>query len=209
MMKRCLLFICVAFSLLLASASLHGGDPALAADSGRIWHVSEAGNDLTGDGTQESPLGMIQTAINAASHGDTVLVEKGTYVENINFLGKAILLASHFIFDGLESSIDSTVIDGGGSGTVVTFDSGEDSSSVLRGFTITGGYATYGAGILCIGSSPTITENFVVENQSSTGLGGPGVYCLNQSHVRIFRNVVARCIGPAAITTGRSTLVRP
>lgn len=203
-MKRCLLFTCVAFSLLLASASLHQGGPATAAGSGRIWHVSEAGNDLTGGGTQQSPLGMIQTAINAASHGDTVLVEKGTYVENINFLGKAILVASHFTFDGLESSIESTVIDGGGSGTVVTFDSGEDFNSVIQGFTITGGYAAYGGGILCVGSSPTIRENFVVENESFTTRGGPGIYCSNESHARIYRNLVARCTAPAAIVANGS-----
>ena len=36
----------------------------------------------------------IQTAINVASSGDTVLVAPGTYTENINFLGKAITVKS-------------------------------------------------------------------------------------------------------------------
>jgi hypothetical protein len=36
----------------------------------------------------------IQSAINAASNGDTVVVAPGTYTENINFLGKAITVES-------------------------------------------------------------------------------------------------------------------
>src|SRR5216117_3331126 len=35
----------------------------------------------------------IQAAINAAVNGDTVQVSPGTYIENINFLGKAITVA--------------------------------------------------------------------------------------------------------------------
>ncbi len=41
----------------------------------------------------------IQAGINAATDGDTVLVAPGTYYENINFMGKAITVASHFIMD--------------------------------------------------------------------------------------------------------------
>ena len=34
----------------------------------------------------------ILAAINASSNGDTILVEPGTYTENINFRGKNIVL---------------------------------------------------------------------------------------------------------------------
>ena len=55
---------------------------------------------------------IIQAAINAASDGDTVLVEEGSYVENINFRGKAIMVASQFLIDGDTSHISKTIIDG-------------------------------------------------------------------------------------------------
>ncbi len=41
----------------------------------------------------------IQSAITSSSNGDTVLVADGTYYENINFLGKRIIVASHFLID--------------------------------------------------------------------------------------------------------------
>jgi hypothetical protein len=77
----------------------------------------------------------IQAGIKAAGNGDTVLVSPGTYVENINFLGKTITV---------ESSMGPkvTIIDGGGLSSVVTFSSRETLSSVLRGFTVRDGGAT-------------------------------------------------------------------
>jgi parallel beta-helix repeat protein len=166
---------------------------------GPVWHVSNSGNDLVGNGTQEFPFGTIQKGIESASAGDTVLAEKGVYVEKIDFLGKPILVTSHFILDDLESTIDSTTIHGDSRGSVVTFESGEDSNSVISGFTLTGGYARYGGGIYCLGSSPTIAINFIVGNACSESNGGPGIYCGSQSHAKISRNVVANCSGPAAI----------
>ncbi len=166
---------------------------------GPLWHVSNAGSDLAGNGTEEFPFGSIQKGIESASTGDTVLAEKGLYVENIDFLGKPILVASQFIFDGLESTVDSTIIHGNGQGSVVTFDSGEDSNSVISGFTLTGGYARYGGGIYCFTSSPTIATNLIVGNACGENNGGSGIYCGYQSHAKISRNVVAHCSGPAAI----------
>jgi hypothetical protein len=163
---------------------------------GPVWHVSTSGHDIVGDGSEERPFRTIGRTIQAADDGDTVLVERGTYEENINFSGKSILVASHYIFDGLESTIESTIIDGNGTGSVVTFESGEDSNSVIRGFTISGGYAYYGGGIYCHASSPTIVENFVVENEG--GPGGSGIFCYRSS-AWIHRNLIANNSGPAAI----------
>ena len=86
----------------------------------------------------------IQAAIDASFDGDVVLVAEDTYYENINFLGKAIIVASNFILDGDTSHISRTIIDGSqatypDTASVVSFKSGEDTTSVITGFTITGG----------------------------------------------------------------------
>ena len=83
----------------------------------------------------------IQAGIDASSDADTVLVQPGTYYENINFNGKNIVLGSLFITTQDTSYISKTVIDGGKNGSVVTFESEEDSTAVLSGFTIQNGYA--------------------------------------------------------------------
>ncbi len=116
---------------------------------------------------------QIQPAINAAVDGDTILVSDGTYIENIDFLGKAITLKS-------ENGAANTIIDGNQNGSVVTFASGEDSNSVLEGFTITNGngtrvwwFITRGGGIYCVNSSPRITNSIISNN---TAWGGGGIY---------------------------------
>jgi hypothetical protein len=166
---------------------------------GSVWHVSTTGDDLFGSGSEEFPFRTIQKGIEIANYEDTVLVEQGEYVENINFLGKPIVVASHFIFDHMESTIESTVIDGNQSGSAVTFDSREDSNSVIRGFTLTNGYATYGGGIYCMSSSPAILNNFIVENECVPGKGGPAIYLGYGSDAKICRNLIAHCTGPAAV----------
>ena len=92
-------------------------------------------------------IATIQAGINQATDGDTVLVAEGIYYENINFNGKPIMLGSLFLMDEDTSHISKTIINGSkpsnpDSGTVVYIISGEDTNSVLCGFTITGGSGT-------------------------------------------------------------------
>jgi parallel beta-helix repeat protein len=119
----------------------------------------------------------IQAGVDAAQDGDTVLVAPGTYVENIDFLGKAITVQST---DGpTVTIIDGSQPGSGSYSSVVYFRSGEKTDSVLKGFMITGGtgeYVSYrrmfgksfaylfGGGIYCGGSSPTITGNIITFN---------------------------------------------
>ena len=82
----------------------------------------------------------IQTAIDASANGDIVLVAENTYFERINFEGKAITVASLFLIDGDTSHISNTIIDAQDTGAVVSFTSGEDTTSILCGFTVTRGH---------------------------------------------------------------------
>jgi hypothetical protein len=108
----------------------------------------------------------INAGIQAAPPGGTVTVAPGTYNGPIDFGGRAITLIS-------ATPLGATIVGTGGS--TVRFVSGETSSSVLEGFVVTGGNAPLGGGILCIGTSPTLRNNRIVNNSALGGLGG-GLY---------------------------------
>ena len=129
----------------------------------------------------------IQSAIDAAADGDTVLVKPGEYVitEPITFGGKAIAVrgeagAAETVMRMAEEPADPD------RASVVIFESGETQASVLEGFTLTGGEGTrdpseqgMGGGVYCDQSSPTLTHCTISGN--SAGSGGGGVYCVENS----------------------------
>ena len=134
----------------------------------------------------------IQAGINAASTGDTVLVAEGTWYENINYYGKAITVASNFIMDGDTNHINNTIINGSQPNnpdfaSVVSFTTGEDTTSIISGFTITGGTglldasipARIGGGIVCINAGAKIIHNKIIANEvdHQTASIGAGIAC--------------------------------
>ena len=159
-----------------------------------------------------SEYGSIQQAINSSADGDIVLVAPGTYLENINFKGKNIIITSQFILNNNLDFIYNTVIDGSNpahpdSASCVSFRSGEDSSAVIQGFTITGGAGTKwidpnnpgyiwrgGGGVFTFMSSPTITMNIIINNHVTNtsgvdGAQGGGTLSYN-GNPRILNNVI-------------------
>jgi len=134
----------------------------------------------------------IQAGIDAAQHGDMVLVANGTYTgsgnQNLDFKGKAITLTSE---NGAENCIIACEYSDDCRGFY--FHSGETSESVVSGFTIKEGklWGGYGAGIYCNSSSPTITNNIITCNRVNTGWeGGGGGICCNSSSPTITNNTI-------------------
>ena len=122
----------------------------------------------------------IQEGINASINGDTVLVQPATYIENINYNGKNIVVGSLFLTTQDTSYISQTIIDGDSCGSVVAFENGEDSTAILTGFTITNGDAGSGGGISCTNNSSPSLKNLTITGNSADY--GGGIYCYYNSN---------------------------
>jgi hypothetical protein len=111
----------------------------------------------------------IQEAIDDCNDRDVVKVCDGTYIENIDFLGKAITVRS------ADNDPSDTVINGNMDGPVVQFVDDERRSSVLKGFSIINGSGdlhlvamkkyNYGGGIYIWWASPTIDNCWIYDNE--------------------------------------------
>ena len=164
--------------------------------SGPVWHVSTTGSDSMGDGSEENPFGSIQIGLDSSNEGDTVLVESGTYIENIIWPEK----------NGIQligSGEENCVIDGDSTGRVITiYDSlnvNIDTTTHITGFTIQNGVSDLenitekpGAGIYCVNASPMLTDCTIKENYAF-GNGG-GIALLDSSdmiitNVKIHQNM--------------------
>lgn len=157
----------------------------------------------------------IQSAIDASVNGDTVLVASGMYFENIVFRGKRIVVTSWFMNNSDPSYIQNTVINGStpvfsDSGSCVRIVNGEDSTAILQGFTLTGGYGTLwqdehgpgryweGGGVFIALSSPTVRFNIIRNNNvnrpGGASTGGAGIR-LGDGAPRIYNNIIMNNAG--------------
>lgn len=123
----------------------------------------------------------IQSAINSARAGDTVLVDHGTYFENVR-IAKNVVVASRYLLDGDTSHISQTVIDGSRPrdrrhASVIFITGLTDTTCEVRGFTLQGGSGTF----------ISVTDDIL----SPHWVGGGGVLVLHAG-ARIARNIVTR-----------------
>jgi hypothetical protein len=136
---------------------------------------------------QEAMVASVQT-------GDTVLVRAGTYFENIDYLGKDVVLKS---LDGPET----TIVDATGQFASVVYMPEVGAGARLDGFTLTGGtgtsdppYNLAGGGVHVKAGrdqGPVIENNWIIENTAS--LGG-GIFIGNigaSGTARVLRNRIA------------------
>lgn len=158
-----------------------------------ILIVSDDPNFTQPGGVNYPQFLSIQSAINAAKDGDTIVVMPGldsVYYERINFNGKKITVVGNPEYP--ESvTISGTLANGspvgGQHGPVVLFNHNEGWGSTLKGFTITGGtrgaqaylqyghYYHFGGGICCVKATPQL-ENLIVTGNSGDSGGGIQIF---------------------------------
>ena len=140
----------------------------------------------------------IQAAIDVAQIGDTILVDHGTYYENLR-IRKNITLASRFLLDRDTSHIERTIIDGSRArdknrASTIFIGGDTDTNCVVEGLTIQGGGGDvrvdpntpwsswrYGGGVDVASHGATVSCNRIIHNSLSSNGGvdtvnGGGVF---------------------------------
>lgn len=170
MILKAVFFLTPLFSLIAFLTGAHSAE----------WYVSPPplGSD-SNPGTEQQPFATIQKGIDTALNDDAVVVAQGTYMENIQFNGKNIVLRSTNPSERMV--IENTIIDGNQVAAVVSFSGDEDETCVLSGFTIRNGdnSTTFGGGIH--GGDNDKATRATIENNIITGnssfWGGGLAYC--------------------------------
>jgi hypothetical protein len=137
-----------------------------------IFYVRPTGSDANSGTSWPSAKKTIQSAINAASAGDTVIVNDGTYT-----LTSPITISSAIVLSSVNGA-SVTVLDGHQSVRCVFV---ADAGAIVNGFTVQNGRARTGGGIYCINGTIencTVLNNIATGNNSGDGLGG-GIYVSN------------------------------
>ena len=140
-------------------------------------------------------LPTVQSGIDAAVDGDTILVAEGIYSVNL-LLTKKVTLGSLYIVDGDAAHISRTILDGGtpaiaDSASVIRIGPGTDTTTAVIGFTIFNGKGTIstepldgslwvmGGGIFFMpGAGARISHNVITYNSVTSldrGTAGAGI----------------------------------
>jgi len=127
----------------------------------------------------------IQSAIDAASDGDTVMVAAGTYYERLRYDESLSTPPRSIALIGAGPGL--TVVDAGGSGTCFLMVD-VPATARVEGFTFTGGgNTTNGGGLYLANSHPTIAKNEITVN--AAGVRGAGLY-IYQSSPTVVNNTI-------------------
>jgi hypothetical protein len=162
--------------------------------SGAVWYVDVSVCPVPGTGSPGDPFCTIQDGICAASSGDTVSVSGGTYPESIRMKPSVAVVSEQ---GALLTTIDATgqpctesdycTKRTGDQCSAVIFSSGHNLTSVLDGFTVTGGAGVVqtnwvaGGGVF-VASTATVVNNIITNNvltgplPQGEDLRGAGIY---------------------------------
>ncbi|HEY3269050.1 MAG TPA: right-handed parallel beta-helix repeat-containing protein [Armatimonadota bacterium] len=151
---------------------------AVGAARADVYYVSASSPAASPDGLSwPTAYRTIRDGLLEAVKGDEVWVMVGTYKERFTL---KIGVGVYGGFAGTETQRDqrvpsnlASVVDGNGSGTVVTIPAAAGPDTILDGMTIWNG----NHGIVCSGSSATISHNTIKGNNGEAGGNGGGIYC--------------------------------
>ncbi|MDY7092394.1 MAG: choice-of-anchor Q domain-containing protein [Acidobacteriota bacterium] len=138
-------------------------------------YVSPGGSDSANGSSWSQAFATVSHALSAAEAGTAIWVAAGTYQEKISVPPQVSLFGG---FAGTETSLEqrdwathTSILDGGGSGTVVNIAADAQSDTVVDGFTIQNG--TFG--VVAQGPSSPIISHNIIQNHSGSWNGIPNV----------------------------------
>jgi hypothetical protein len=122
------------------------------------------------------PFATVTKGLSEVCTGGTVYVARGTYAEAVTLSRSVSLLGGYDEADWSRNiAAHATILDAGGSGTVVTIN-GLATNAIVEGFTLTGGETGMygmGGGVLAYDArSVTLSQNIIYGNHASHGGGG-------------------------------------
>lgn len=165
------------------------------------------------DGTK--PYTEIQTALNQAVYGDTILVYPGHYFENLELTGlSGLTLSSLEILTGNEEYISTTVIDGSNNIGATIRCNENTTTCTIQGLSITGGtgnvfdgqpHNVLGGGMYIKMNCSIELKNLNVYNNRASSGGGIAIFyssTVTLENVNIYDNI-ARWRGGGLLIVGR------
>jgi len=184
-----------------AQARMQGSHVDIGADEsdGTTWNVapkivrvSTNGNDANDGSTWTLAKKTVQAGIDAAAVvGGEVWVKHGTYNEHVTLRSFVYVYGG---FAGSEANrsqrdwrTNATILDGGGSSSVVTASQAGYLLGAIDGFTIRNGLGYYGCGVYCDSTATVIANNTITSN-GGTLYGG--VYCYSSPSVITSNKIV-------------------
>ncbi|MDP6839596.1 MAG: tandem-95 repeat protein, partial [Planctomycetota bacterium] len=99
----------------------------------------DATASCNGNGTAQAPFCAIQSAIDVAQNGMSVVVAPGVYTQALDMRGKRIHLVAC-------QGPQVTIVDAGAAGVAILCQSGESEQTIIEGFTFTNGSSTWAGG---------------------------------------------------------------
>jgi parallel beta-helix repeat protein len=111
---------------------------AKSATPSNILYVDPAAGLNSNIGSKSSPYLSIQSAINTAQNGDTVILARGNYFEAIDLKGKIALLTSNYYLTGDTADIHQTVLSGKNNGNVNLISNTINCANATRDINING-----------------------------------------------------------------------